>query len=348
MHPFLVTYKSIKYTKIKLSNKLSKITFVDISKKIIAVAKQTIKTESQAIEALIPLVDEEFAAAVESIYNSNGRVIITGIGKSANIATKIVATLNSTGTPAIFMHAADAIHGDLGTVQDNDSVICISKSGNTPEIKVLVPLIKAIGNTLIAITSNKDSFLGTHADYVLNAHVSHEACPNNLAPTSSTTAQLVIGDALAMSLLDLRGFSSEDFAKFHPGGSLGKQLYLRVSNLTETNEKPQVSPDTDIKDVIIEISKKMLGVTAVVENDKIVGIITDGDLRRMMSTTDTFKGLVAKDIMSKNPKVIDNDAMAVAAMELMETNGITQILAHSNGVYAGVVHIHNLTKEGII
>ena len=316
--------------------------------KIISVAKQTIETESKAILNLVSLVNDEFAEAVRYIYQSNGRVIITGIGKSANIATKIVATLNSTGTPSIFMHAADAIHGDLGTIQENDSVICISKSGNTPEIKVLVPLIKAIGNKLIAITSNKDSFLGQEADYVLNAYVEKEACPNNLAPTSSTTAQLVMGDALAMSLLDLRGFSSSDFAKFHPGGSLGKQLYLRVSNLTQQNKKPQVTPNTNIKDVIMEISKNMLGVTAVIDGSAIVGIITDGDLRRMMSTNDSFKGLTAKDIMSKNPKTIDNNAMAVAAMELMETNGITQILAQENGVYSGVVHIHDLTKEGII
>ena len=316
--------------------------------KIISVAKQTIETESKAILNLVSLVNHEFAEAVRYIYQSNGRVIITGIGKSANIATKIVATLNSTGTPSIFMHAADAIHGDLGTIQENDSVICISKSGNTPEIKVLVPLIKAIGNKLIAITSNKDSFLGQEADYVLNAYVEKEACPNNLAPTSSTTAQLVMGDALAMSLLDLRGFSSSDFAKFHPGGSLGKQLYLRVSNLTQQNKKPQVTPDTNIKDVIMEISKNMLGVTAVIDGSAIVGIITDGDLRRMMSANDSFKGLTAKDIMSKNPKTIDNNAMAVAAMELMETNGITQIIAQENGVYSGVVHIHDLTKEGII
>ena len=316
--------------------------------KIISVAKQTIETESKAILNLVSLVNDEFAEAVRYIYQSNGRVIITGIGKSANIATKIVATLNSTGTPSIFMHAADAIHGDLGTVQENDSVICISKSGNTPEIKVLVPLIKAIGNKLIAITSNKDSFLGQEANYVLNAYVEKEACPNNLAPTSSTTAQLVMGDALAMSLLDLRGFSSSDFAKFHPGGSLGKQLYLRVSNLTQQNKKPQVTPDTNIKDVIMEISKNMLGVTAVIENAHIIGIITDGDLRRMMSKNDSFKGLTAKDIMSENPKTIDNNAMAVAAMELMETNGITQIIAQENGVYCGIVHIHDLTKEGII
>jgi arabinose-5-phosphate isomerase len=316
--------------------------------RIISVAKNTIETESKAIANLAHLVNEEFAGAVNYIYNSKGRVIVTGIGKSANIATKIVATLNSTGTPSIFMHAADAIHGDLGTVQENDTVICISKSGNTPEIKVLVPLIKAIGNKLIAITGNRESFLGQQADFVLNAYVEKEACPNNLAPTTSTTAQLVIGDALAMCLLDLRGFSSKDFAKFHPGGSLGKKLYLRVSNLTSLNEKPQVSPDTDVKKVIVEISEKMLGVTAVVENDLIVGIITDGDLRRMLTKTDNFAGLTAKDIMTHNPKRIANNAMAVEAMEMMDKYGITQILAEEKGKYSGVVHIHNLTKEGII
>ena len=316
--------------------------------KIISVAKQTIETESKAILNLVSLVDQQFAEAVRYIYQSNGRVIVTGIGKSANIGTKIVATLNSTGTPSIFMHAADAIHGDLGTIQENDSVICISKSGNTPEIKVLVPLIKALGNKLIAITSNKNSFLGQQANYILNAYVEKEACPNNLAPTSSTTAQLVMGDALAMALLNLRGFSSSDFAKFHPGGSLGKQLYLRVSTLTQENKKPQVSPKTNIKDVIMEISKNMLGVTAVIEGSDIVGIITDGDLRRMMSNNDSFTALTAKDIMSKNPKTIDNNAMAVAAMELMESHGITQVIAQENGVYCGIVHIHDLTKEGII
>ncbi len=315
---------------------------------IILVAKKTIETEGKAITKLIDLVDEEFADAVDFIYNSKGRVIITGIGKSAIIAAKIVATLNSTGTPAIFMHAADAIHGDLGNIQENDSVICISKSGNTPEIKVLVPLIKTRGNKLIAITSNGDSFLRQQADYVLNAYVEKEACPNNLAPTTSTTAQLVIGDALAMSLLDLQGFSSKDFAKFHPGGSLGKKLYLRVSDLTKLNEKPQVHPDTDIKNVIVEITEKMLGVTAVVEDDKILGIITDGDLRRMLTTTDSFKGLTAKDIMSINPKTIANDAMAVEAIEIMDKFGITQILSEENGIYKGMVHIHNLTNEGII
>ncbi len=316
--------------------------------KIISVARKTIETEGNAILNLSQLIGDEFAKAVDYIYRSEGRVIVTGVGKSANIATKVVATLNSTGTPAIFMHAADAIHGDLGIIQENDTVICISKSGNTPEIKVLVPLIKASGNVLMGLTSNRESFLGQQCDYVLHAFVEKEACPNNLAPTTSTTAQLVMGDALAMSLLDLRGFSSKDFARFHPGGSLGKKLYLRVSDLTSLNEKPQVTPDTDIKRVIVEISEKLLGVTAVVENDRIVGIITDGDLRRMLTKVDNIAGLTAKDIMSLNPKRIDNDAMAVEALEMMDKNGITQILAEKGGIYSGVVHIHNLSKEGII
>lgn len=316
--------------------------------KIISIAKQTIETESKAIAYLAELVDAEFAEAVEFIFQSKGRVIVTGIGKSANIATKIVATLNSTGTPSAFMHAADAIHGDLGTVRDEDVVICISKSGNTPEIKVLVPLIKSMGNKLIAITANKGSFLGKQADYVLNAFVEKEACPNNLAPTTSTTAQLVIGDALAMCLLDMRGFSSKDFARFHPGGSLGKQLYLRVSDLCETNEKPMVSPESNIKEVIVEISKKMLGVTAVVEDNVIVGIITDGDLRRMLTKTDNIGTLKASDIMTKNPKRIEANAMAVNAMEIINKHGISQLLVEENKQYKGVIHIHNLIKEGII
>lgn len=316
--------------------------------KIISIARQTLETESKAIAHLANLVDDEFAQAVEYVFNSGGRVIITGIGKSANIATKIVATLNSTGTPAGFMHAADAIHGDLGTIQSEDVVICISKSGNTPEIKVLVPLIKSLGNKLIAITSNKDSFLGKKADFVLNAFVEKEACPNNLAPTTSTTAQLVIGDAFAMCLLDLRGFSSKDFARFHPGGSLGKQLYLRVGDLSDNNEKPKVSLDSSIKQVIVEISEKMLGVTAVVENETIVGIITDGDLRRMLTKTNDISRLKARDIMSGNPKSIDSQTLAVKAMELMDKHGISQLLVEENGTYKGVLHIHNLIKEGII
>ena len=315
---------------------------------ILNIAKSTINMESEAIANLAQLLDDDFADAVQLIYNSKGRVIITGIGKSAIIANKIVATLNSTGTPAIFMHAADAIHGDLGLILKDDVVVCISKSGNTPEIKVLVQLINNGPNKMIAITGNKDSFLAQRADYILNAYVEKEACPNNLAPTTSTTAQLVIGDALAVCLLELRGFSSKDFAKYHPGGALGKKLYLRVSDLSSMNEKPKVNKSTSVKDVIIEISEKMIGVTAVVENNKVIGIITDGDLRRMLSKTDNFSAYTANDIMSANPKCIDNDAMAVDAMELMETNGISQLLVEENGNYAGVVHLHDLIKEGII
>jgi len=315
--------------------------------KIIKDAQQTILIESKAIANLVNLIDVDFENAVKFIHSSNGRVIVTGIGKSANIATKIVATLNSTGTPAIFMHAADAIHGDLGNIQKDDIVICISKSGNTPEIKVLIPLIKNYGNKIIALTGNKESFLGTNADWVLNAYVEKEACPNNLAPTSSTTAQLVLGDALAVCLLNLNDFTSKDFAKYHPGGALGKKLYLRVKDLLENNEKPLVSVDTNVKEVIIEISEKRLGTTAVLENDAIIGVITDGDIRRMLTNTLDFVNLTAKDIMSPNPKTIASDAMAVQALEMMETNSITSLLVEENGTYKGVVHLHDLIKEGI-
>jgi arabinose-5-phosphate isomerase len=315
---------------------------------ILKIAKDTIDLESQAIANLSNLLNEDFAKATQLIYNSKGRVIITGIGKSAIIANKIVATLNSTGTPAIFMHAADAIHGDLGLILEDDVVVCISKSGNTPEIKVLIPLIKNAPNKIIAITGKKDSFLGLEADFVLNTFVEKEACPNNLAPTTSTTAQLVIGDALAVCLLELRGFSSKDFAKYHPGGTLGKKLYLRVNDLSSQNEKPSVFLNTNIKDVIIEITEKMLGVTAVVEDNTIIGIITDGDLRRMLSKTKDFSNLLASDIMSKNPKNIEANAMAVDAMELMEKHGISQLLVEEDGLYAGVVHLHDLIKEGIL
>ncbi|WP_299123490.1 KpsF/GutQ family sugar-phosphate isomerase [uncultured Winogradskyella sp.] len=321
---------------------------MNTTQSILNTAKSTIKLESKAINHLSDLLTEDFAKAVELIYNSKGRVIITGIGKSAIIANKIVATLNSTGTPAIFMHAADAIHGDLGLILKDDVVICISKSGNTPEIKVLVPLIKNANNKMIAITGNIESFLGQQADFILNTYVEQEACPNNLAPTTSTTAQLVIGDALAICLLELRGFSSKDFAKYHPGGALGKRLYLRVNDLSSQNQKPQVSLETTLKEVIVEITEKMLGVTAVVDNNKIIGIITDGDLRRMLSKSDDITGLKAKDIMSKNPRRIAEDAMAVDAKEVMEEFGISQLLVENDGKYSGVVHLHDLIKEGII
>lgn len=287
---------------------------------ILQTAKETILLESAAIANLAKLLDENFEKAVNFILNSNGRVIVTGIGKSANIATKIVATFNSTGTPAIFMHAADAIHGDLGNVQENDVVICISKSGNTPEIKVLVPLIKNYGNKIIAITGNIDSFLGKNADFPLNTFVEKEACPNNLAPTTSTTAQLVMGDALAVCLQDLRGFTKKDFAKYHPGGALGKRLYLRVSDLIKNNQIPKVNASDSIAKVIIEISERRLGVTAVLENEKIVGIITDGDLRRMLSKTTDINHFTAKDIMGKNPKTVQENAMAIEALEKLESN----------------------------
>nr|WP_229737222.1 KpsF/GutQ family sugar-phosphate isomerase [Psychroflexus salis] len=318
------------------------------SDEILDLAKDTIFTQSNSIKGLADLLTTDFSEVVHQIYNSKGRVIITGIGKSAIIANKIVATLNSTGTPAIFMHAADAIHGDLGSILKDDVVICISKSGNTPEIKVLVPLIKNFKNTLIAITGNVDSYLGKQANYVLNSYVNKEACPNNLAPTTSTTAQLVMGDALAVSLLKMRGFSSKDFAKYHPGGALGKTLYLKVSDITINNMKPKVSPNANIKEVIVVISENRLGATAVLENDKIIGIITDGDIRRMLSTNDNFTHLTAKDIMSENPKTIANSALAVKALEVLEQNDISQVLVEDEGVYAGVVHLHDLIKEGIL
>ena len=297
------------------------------SEEIITSAKQTITEEAQAIAKLIDYIDDDFTKSVQYILQSKGRVVITGIGKSAIIANKIVATMNSTGTPAIFMHAADAIHGDLGIIQQDDVVICISKSGNTPEIKVLVPLLKRGNNKLIAITSNKNSVLAQQADSVLYAYVDKEACPNNLAPTTSTTAQLVLGDALAVCLLEMKHFGSSDFAKYHPGGALGKRLYLKVSDIVSHNQKPEVSPDTDIKKVIVEISEKMLGVTAVLNNHQIVGIVTDGDIRRMLSKTDSIKGLTAKD---------------------MEKNKITQLLATKQGEYVGIIHLHNLIQEGLI
>ncbi|MFC4269392.1 KpsF/GutQ family sugar-phosphate isomerase [Polaribacter marinivivus] len=315
---------------------------------IIDIAKDTIRLESEAIQNLAQLIDDNFEKAVKFILNSKGRVIVTGIGKSANIGTKIVATLNSTGTPAVFMHAADAIHGDLGNVLEDDVVICISKSGNTPEIKVLVPLIKNYGNKIIAITGNIDSFLGKNSDFPLNTFVEKEACPNNLAPTTSTTAQLVMGDALAVCLLELRGFTSSDFAKYHPGGALGKRLYLRVSDLVEKNEAPKVAKTDSIAKVIIEISEKRLGVTAVVENDKIIGIITDGDIRRMLSKTTKIDAFVASDIMGNKAKTIHSDAMAVEALDILENNSISQLLVvDDNNNYAGVVHLHDLIKEGI-
>ena len=315
---------------------------------IINIARQTITEEAAAVAKLTDYIDDDFTQAVDYILHSKGRVVITGIGKSAIIANKIVATMNSTGTPAIFMHAADAIHGDLGIIQQEDVVICISKSGNTPEIKVLVPLLKRGNNKLIAITSNKGSVLAQQSDWVLYAHVEKEACPNNLATTTSTTAQLVLGDALAVCLLEMKHFGSSDFAKYHPGGALGKRLYLKVSDIVVHNQKPEVSPDTDIKKVIVEISAKMLGVAAVIDQGNIMGVVTDGDIRRMLSKTDTIKGLTAKDIMSVRPKTIDFDSLAIDALNLMEKNKITQLLVTQDGKYAGIIHLHNLIQEGLL
>ena len=313
------------------------------------IAKNTILDEARTINQLVDYIDDDFAKVVELILNSKGRVVVTGIGKSANIATKIVATLNSTGTPSMFMHAADAIHGDLGMIMPDDIIICISKSGNTPEIKVLAPLIKNIGNTLVGMVAGLDSFLAKQSDYVLKAVSDKEADPNNLAPTNSTTAQLVIGDALAVSLLQMRQFSSQDFAKFHPGGALGKKLYLRVSDLLLSQIAPQVNPNDDIRTVILEISSKRMGAAAVISDDNVLlGIITDGDLRRMMQQYEDVKPLKAKDIMSVSPKIIGEDELAINAFHLMETNSITQLVVCEGDKYIGLVHLHDILKEGIV
>lgn len=316
---------------------------------ILASAKSTILSESEAIAKLVDFLDDNFVKTVESIYNASGRLVVTGIGKSAIIAQKIVATLNSTGTPSLFLHASEAIHGDLGMVQPGDVVICISKSGNSPEIKVLVPLLKRFGNKLIAITGNTTSFLGKEADYTLNTYVETEACPNNLAPTNSTTAQLVIGDAIAVCLMQMRNFTAEDFAKYHPGGALGKKLLLRVRDMLDTTHKPIVAPDSNIKTVIVEISEKRLGVTAVVDNNKIIGIITDGDIRRMLNKTETITGLTAQDIMTKNPKTIKSTDLVSDALNILEDFSITQlVVVDINNEYQGVIHLHDILKEGIV
>ncbi len=315
---------------------------------IIVIGKEVVTNERNAIDQLVTAIDDSFAAVVDLIFHTNGNVVVTGIGKSANIAQKIVATLNSTGTTAVFMHAADAIHGDLGIIRDEDVILLLSKSGETPEIKVLVPLLKARGNKLVAIVGNTASYLALQSDFVLDTTVENEACPNNLAPTSSTTAQLVMGDALAVALLDCRGFSPADFARFHPGGALGKKLYLRVSDLFQRNEKPQVQPNDDIKKVIVEISAKRLGAAGVVDQGKLIGIITDGDLRRMLMKTSNLVGLTAAEIMTVNPKSIDPQALVVDALQLMRANNITQLPVSSDGVYLGVIHLHDILKEGIL
>lgn len=315
------------------------------------IAYQVIEEEKKAVAALASHIDDSFVKAVETIFSAHGRVIVTGIGKSANIATKIVSTLNSTGTPAIFMHAADAIHGDLGMVQPGDVVICISKSGNTPEVKVLVPLLKNFGNPLIAIVGDTDSFLAQQADIVLDTTVDHEACPNNLAPTASTTAQLVMGDALAVSLIECRNFTASDFARFHPGGALGKKLYMRVDELYRQNERPVVSSSTPLRETILEMNSRRLGCTVVEDEGRVVGIVCDGDLRRMMRRYQQLDGLnlTAGDIMTANPKTVTPHEYAVKALDMMRRNAITQlVVVDDRGSYLGVLHIHDILREGII
>ena len=316
---------------------------------ITTIALRTIQIEEETIDALKEGINQHFCDAVETIFQSSGRVIVSGIGKSALIAKKIVATLNSTGTPAIFMHASDAIHGDLGMIRPEDIALLLSKSGETSEIKVLVPLIKNLGNVLIGMSSNSSSYLSQQANFLLFTPVSKEADPNNLAPTASTTAQMVMGDALATSLLALRGFTTADFAQFHPGGALGKQLYLRVNNIYPNNEKPIVSVDTNIQKTIVEITSKRLGATIVLDdNEKIVGIITDGDLRRMLELHSDFSTLKAKDIMNPHPKFIEADELAVNALSMMRKNSITQLVVTKNKKYVGFIHLHDLIREGLI
>lgn len=318
------------------------------SQEILEIAQRTIAIESDAIKQLQLQLSSDFSSLVEEIINLKGRLIITGVGKSAIIAQKLVATFNSTGTPSVFMHAADAVHGDLGIIQKDDLVMCLSKSGNTAEIKVLIPLLKQGKNKLACIVGEKQSYLAQQADFILDATVAIEACPNNLAPTTSTTAQLVLGDALAVCLLESRAFSKEDFAKYHPGGALGKKLYLKVSDLSLINEKPEISINASIKEAILEITKKRLGVVAIVENLELRGVITDGDLRRMMEKYESFENLKAIDIMNRNPKTIDFDEMAVNALNKMKQFNITSLIVTKQNNYEGVVHLHDLLKEGII
>lgn len=317
---------------------------IDIKKN----AVETLQLEAAAIQHLTQTIDQDFVDVTNRILNLQGRVIVTGIGKSAIIAQKIVATFNSTGTPAIFMHAADAIHGDLGIIQPADLIIALSKSGNTPEIKVLVPFLKQTGNTLVAMVGNLNSFLAQQADHILDTTVEREACPNNLAPTTSTTAQLAMGDALAVALQTCRQFSDRDFAKYHPGGALGKQLYLRVADLSDNNGKPELTPNANIREVIITITKHRLGATAVIDNDELLGIITDGDIRRMLEKHEDLTGLKASDIMAKAPKTIDRQELAVEALHRMRQDNISQLLVVEDGKYRGIVHLQDLLKEGII
>ncbi|EHO06451.1 KpsF/GutQ family sugar-phosphate isomerase [Myroides odoratimimus] len=315
---------------------------------ILNTAKNTLLSESESIKKLIDYLTDDFEKTVKAIFNCKGRIIVTGIGKSSLIGAKIVATFNSTGTPSIHMHAAEAMHGDLGLIQPGDCIICISNSGNSPEIKVLAPILKRHNNTLIAITANENSFLAKSADYILLSKIDHEAEQNNLAPMNSTTAQLVLGDALAACLIELRNFTAEDFAMYHPGGALGKKLLLLVQNILKSENKPAVSPDSSIQEVIVEISEKRLGVTAVVDNEQIIGIITDGDLRRMLQKNSNLNDYKAKDIMSINPKSIESSEHVSKALSILEDNSITQLLVTQNNKYVGVIHLHDILKEGIV
>lgn len=316
--------------------------------KIIQAAKDTLVSESKSIAKLIDFIDDTFVKVVETLAECRGRVVVSGIGKSAIIAQKIVATFNSTGTPALFLHASEAIHGDLGMVQPNDVVICISKSGNSPEIKVLAPLLKRYNNILIGMTGNTSSFLAKESHFVLNTWVDKESCRNNLAPTNSTTAQLVMGDALAVCLMELRSFSAEDFAKYHPGGALGKKLLLKVGNVLDQTHKPMVESGSSVKDAIVEISEKRLGVTAVLNQNKLVGIVTDGDIRRMLNKTENISGLTVEEIMTKNPKTISSETLVSEALNILEDFSITQLIVLDNHEYKGVLHLHDILKEGIL
>ena len=315
---------------------------------ILKVARETIEVERDTIGLLLEHLDENFEEIIEHIFQSSGRLIVTGIGKSAIIGQKYVSTFNSTGTPAFFMHAADAVHGDVGMVQPNDIIICISKSGETPEVRILLPILKHLGNKIISVVGNRKSYLAKQSDYVIYTPIQREADPNNLAPTASTTAQLVIGDAIATCLLAIKGFNSSDFALLHPGGSLGKQLYLTVGDLVIHHSIPQVSPDHPIPEVIVEISGKRLGATAVLDNEQVVGIITDGDLRRMLNHNSDWKDLKGKDIMNVNPKKIEKSRLAIHALKIMREHSISQLLVEDKGKYIGMVHLHDIIKEGII
>ncbi len=321
---------------------------MDINFNILAIAKGTLQAESDAITKAIDFLNDDFLESVKAIFNSKGRLIITGIGKSAHIGQKIVATLNSTGTPSLFMHAAEAVHGDLGMITKDDVILCISKSGNSPEIKVLAPLLKRDSNILIGMTANKASFLGKNSDFVINAYVEKEADPNNLAPTTSTTVQLALGDALAVSLIEMRNFTANDFAKYHPGGALGKKLLLRIENILDGKNKPTVNIYSRIQEVIFEISNKRLGVTAVLDGDDIKGIITDGDIRRMLEKTTDLSLITAKEIMTVNPKTIEMNAKVEDALNIMESFEITQLVVTKNNKYAGIIHLHDILKEGIV